>query len=362
MGVAPRRAILASVLAIAFQGTALSAEPAAAKKPAASAPAGKASPSGAQAPADKPAGTPAKDAKTPAETAPPLKVTTPAVPATLDTYVQPDGSGFFALVLPAETNLANTPGHDVVVLFDTSASQIGEARSRGLKALDTLLAGCEATDRVALMAVDVTALPLTTGFVAPGSSDLKAAVEKLHRRVPLGATDLPLALERAAAAFSDGDANGKAVVYIGDGVSGAQLLTPPSFARLSERLVEQHVPVTSYGLGPKVDDQLLAALANYTGGTLVLDAADVDPKAAGLFLAASARAAVAWVAANEWPQTFEAHYPRRLMPQRSDRETVIIGRGKIEGTVSLAAVGEAAGRPWQRRWTANAGKPSDDFS
>ena len=57
--------------------------------------------------------------------------------------------------------------HDVVVLIDTSASQTGDFRDKGLAALDSMLAGLRETDRVQLLAVDLNSVPLTDGeFVA----------------------------------------------------------------------------------------------------------------------------------------------------------------------------------------------------
>ncbi len=230
------------------------------------------------------------------------------MPARLDTYVQPDGTGYFALILPAVADLPRATGHDIVVLFDTSASQVGDSRERGLQALRTLVTLCEDPDRIYLSAVDVTVVPLTTTFVSPKSSELETALERLARRVPLGATDLPLALGHAAAAYSAGGANAKAVVYIGDGVSGAQLFVPTTFAKLTDQLIELQLPVISYGLGPRVDGQLLAALANYTGGTIVLDEAKIDPKEAGCF----------------WPPALAARSPGPLPspgPRHSTKST-----------------------------------------
>jgi Mg-chelatase subunit ChlD len=326
----------------------VSASQAAPPAPGKNAPVAKAAPTPASAPAaEKPAAAP---------------VTTLAVPARVDTYVQPDGTGYFAITFPAEADLPRTAGHDIVVLFDTSASQIGEARARGLKTLRTLLSLCQSPDRICLMAVDIGVAPLTTGFVAPDSTALQTALDRLVRRVPLGATDFPLALERAAATFSSDEDNAKAVVYIGDGVSAAQLFTPPAFAKLTDQLVAAQIPVFSYGIGPRVDGQLLAALANYTGGTIVLDDGQLDPKEVGLFLAASARGPVAWVQSTVWPKSLADVYPRRLTPMRSDRETVVIGKGILEGPIEVGATGQSAGRPWQRRWSVAPSPSSDDYS
>ena len=135
------------------------------------------------------------------------------------------------------------------------------------------------------------------------------------------------------------------MVYIGDGVSAAQLFVPAAFAKLVRPVGRVELPVFSYGLGPRVDGQLLAALANYTGGTIVLDDGKIDPKEAGIFLAASARGPVAWPDSATWPKAFDEVYPHRLTPLRADRETVAVGKGIIENPVEIEAQGQAAGQP-----------------
>src|SRR5687768_18603543 len=89
------------------------------------------------------------------------------------------GEQFYALSLrpgmPADAAQAN----EVVILFDTSASQTGAFRDDALTALDALLRSLAATDRVNLMAVDMKAVPLTGSFVAPASPEMAAAIAKL---------------------------------------------------------------------------------------------------------------------------------------------------------------------------------------
>ncbi len=127
--------------------------------------------------------------------------------ARLDSFTAADGTNFFALCVAPNVAVPAAPAHDVVVLFDTSATQIDEYRTRGLAALSALLAGLAPTDRVQLLAVDVNAIPMTSGFVAAGSAEMNAAVAKLQRRVPLGASDMDKALSAATAAFGGAPVN-----------------------------------------------------------------------------------------------------------------------------------------------------------
>src|SRR5687768_9546085 len=77
--------------------------------------------------------------------------------ARLETFVPGDGAGYFALSISpaASARPAQPAGNDVLVLFDTSASQVNEFRQKGLEALEFFLSSLGANDRVQLTAVDL---------------------------------------------------------------------------------------------------------------------------------------------------------------------------------------------------------------
>ena len=189
--------------------------------------------------------------------------------ARLDSYTATDGTNYFALCVAPNVAVPAAPAHDVVVLFDTSATQIDEYRVRGLAALSTLLAGLAPTDRVQLLAVDVNAIPMTSGFVAAGSAEMNAAVAKLQGRVPLGASDMDKALSAATAAFSGAPVNPRAAVYIGKGTSMANILATARFDQLVGALTDNRIAVSSLAIGPRLDMPLLGALAGRTGGKVI---------------------------------------------------------------------------------------------
>ncbi len=98
--------------------------------------------------------------------------------ARVDSFVAPNGAGYFALSLPPVTAPASA-GHDVVILFDTSAGQTGAYREKALDALAGFLQTAGDHDRLQLMAVDLNAIPLTEGFVAPRGEAMNAAVVEI---------------------------------------------------------------------------------------------------------------------------------------------------------------------------------------
>ncbi|MFO0895934.1 MAG: VWA domain-containing protein [Pirellulales bacterium] len=182
--------------------------------------------------------------------------------ARFERYAKPDGRSYFALSLTAPAGEAAGPV-DVVALVDTSASQVGPFREKSLQALQALLTSLRAEDRVQVIAVDADVVPLTKGFVAPGGDEAQAAVAALEARVPLGSTDMPAALRAAAATFEENHPT-RAIAYIGDGMSAANVLQSAGFAQLAADLVGARAPVSCYAVGPRIDGMLLAALGNHT--------------------------------------------------------------------------------------------------
>ena len=140
------------------------------------------------------------------------------------------------------------------------------------------------------------------------------------------------------------------------------MIVPEEFVRLCQNSVGGHLPLTSFAVGPRCDAPLLAALANQTGGILVIDGERVEPKEAGDFLGRSVHEQVLWPTSTNWPKAITAIYPQPTPPLRSDRDTVLIGTGKFSGSIEVALTGTANGESVEQSWTVRAGRPSNDFS
>ncbi len=107
----------------------------------------------------------------------------------LFTYKADDGKTYYAYsVTPAADVAAERPS-DVVILFDTSASQTGAYRETALSALEAALAKLGPEDRVSLVAADLEGRPISDKLLKARSPEVKAAVEKLRGELPLGSTD-----------------------------------------------------------------------------------------------------------------------------------------------------------------------------
>ncbi|MCA9233827.1 MAG: VWA domain-containing protein, partial [Planctomycetales bacterium] len=262
--------------------------------------------------------------------------------ARLVTYKGPEHTDY-ALSLSADLPPA-AASTDVVVLFDTSASQQGAYRETAVAALRSLMTQLRPTDRVRVIAVDLDAKPLDAGFAAPSTAAADAAVAAIMNRAPLGSTDLEQALSAAIEQFQAAGSEHRAVVYIGDGVSMANMLDGPTLRPLAAKLREERVPVSSYAIGPQIDGALLAVLANQSGGNLYIaepivwqdeEAGVSDARAreenernaaiAGRSLAEWTGASVLWPQQVSLPPALGQTYPAVMPPLRSDRDTIVIG-------------------------------------
>ena len=112
--------------------------------------------------------------------------------ARLNTYTATDGENYFALSLKPDVDDPSARTTDLVVLIDTSASQVGEYQTAALSALQRLLEKLGETDTVKI--------DRNRFWMPPPSRHLLSvlivlrcldeALEKLNRRVPLGSTDM----------------------------------------------------------------------------------------------------------------------------------------------------------------------------
>lgn len=302
--------------------------------------------------------------------------------AQLFTYDAKGGPTYFALSLTPASG-QSTEASDVVILFDTSASQTGAYRETAFAALDAVVAKLRPQDRVQLLAADLAARSLTDKLSPAGSPELRAAIAKLRGELPLGSTDMEGVLNAAADKFEAGAKTNRTILYIGDGMSTANLLGTDGFRNLVEKLRVARIAVSSYALGPRRDAALLAAIANQTGGNLFVDepmvladdAAGVSVERAndenrrrgakiGEQLAEWTRATVSWPQQVSLPAELGDVLPKPMPPLRSDRDTVVIGATDKPLTAPLAIKikAEIAGTPAELTWAATPSASDDSYA
>ena len=245
-----------------------------------------------------------------------------------------NGHSFSAIVLSAKDCPQGIMARDHIILIDTSASQVGEHREHGYAVLKSLLASLPETDRVRLFAVDVLAEALDEDFNPPQSPLVQTSLEVLQARVPLGATNLNVALRTALDAVSaERPAN---ITYIGDGMSTADLLETTELRELVAQLNRRRIPVNSFGVGPQINLHLLGILAHQTGGLVTFDThVDAHKTSAekaterGRILAAALQTPVFFPTTLTVTPRSVTLLPPIALPIRSDRETVYLTRSPL---------------------------------
>ncbi len=282
----------------------------------------------------------------------------------LATFDSVTGETSFAISLSRQVDDAKQLASDIVIYVDTSASQTGNYRKDSIVTLRRLLVNLNADDRVKLFAVDIEPVELTERFVAPDGDEIKVALDKLRRRVPLGSTDMPRMLTHAATSMESTADRNRSVVYIGDGVSRGDFLKSEPFGELVANLVKNHVSFSSYAIGPERDIETLSAIANQTGGNIYLDTdvkRSITEGAKGI--AATVHGEVFWPTNVELPANVAEVYPTTVPPLRSDRDSILIGSLKTrQSQVKLSLDGEVNGQTQTLNWSLAVEDSNVDFS
>ncbi|QGJ71111.1 Hypothetical protein PBC10988_28140 [Planctomycetales bacterium 10988] len=291
--------------------------------------------------------------------APPLKPT--ATLADCMTYSPTEGDGYFALSLQLETEAIDDRPREVAILFDTSASQIGLFREKALGVLEHLLETLPPTDRVMLWGVDLRAKLFTKDWVAPQSPEMRQALEDLNDRAPLGATDLEQVFSDILPKLPAGQGFPRAIIYIGDGMSRAALVRPEDLIKRIDKLVLARLPVSAYLTGPSWDAQLMATIVNHTGGQIAIENNQRTAKEYGAFLAEAAHGTVYWPESVQLPAGVIEIFPNPAPPLRSDRDSILVGRGRLQPDAQISMLVKESGQPHQVRWKIQV-RPSDEVN
>jgi len=231
-----------------------------------------------------------------------------------------------------ETGGTKPAASDVVLLFDTSASQVGPFRAHGEEVLHGVLAQGRLGDRYALAAVDVTLSPLTEGFVELADNAAQEALLALSERTPLGMTDMAGVLAQAAEFFEESP-RPRTIVYIGDG-PGVAGIEPHVLDRVIGLLESRKIAFSAVGIGPQVNWPCLAAIASATGGMLLVPGEADSLRDVGKRIGELATAPVWWPAnvafSGGEEKTKLLTLPVRMPPLRADRDSVVLVEGALE--------------------------------
>jgi len=273
------------------------------------------------------------------------------------TFTRQDGTTVFGLQVKSDLKTKDTRPLDLVVMIDTSASQIRSPLTAAREIAKAAALAAGASDRVAVWTVNVPAATnnLTKGLKEPKSSAVKDAFEALQKEVPFGATDLKTALERAIASFDGKEGRRRAVVFLGNGMSVANPLEKKDLAQLRDKLVAKEIGFFPIPLGPRTQLERgspnLHGLATGTGGRVVrhLPAAEIADTAR--LLHDALEVPVFYTSKTQLPAEVTEFYPTKLPPLRSDVPTLVVGKLKPTEKLSYTIEGKVAGQSVKRTLT-----------
>ena len=295
------------------------------------------------------------------------------------------GETYYAISIVPSESVDPAGTASVAIVFDTSATQQGLYRQTARAALDELLASLEPGTQVSLYAADLDAEAMGKPFAASDKQAAARALAALDERVPLGSTDLVGSLASVAKGMGDGTDTPRTIMYIGDGMSVANLLDEETLASTVEDLVARRVSVSSYAIGPGTDVELLAVLANHTGGNVYVAeplvwadpaegisddrAAEEDMRmgrVAGKRLAEWTTATVYWPTSVVLGSELGQVLPDACPPLRSDRDTILLGLTPVTlpKQLPLGITVEVPGHaePLMLNWTATPEASIDDHA
>ena len=269
------------------------------------------------------------------------------------TYGDAADQTYFALSITPNQPVAEDASRQLVVLFDTSASQINDHRTQALEALASLMSSAAPGDQFSLVAVDLESVALTKGFVAADSPEMQEALKKLHERTPLGSTDMVRALRGAIRQLQGDETAARRVVYIGDGASRANMVDADEMQGLIESLAQSRVSVSTLAIGAGRDVQWLAAVANHTGGHVVVPPATPTASAQelGEQMGALVRGRVLWPTTQMLPKGMVAAYPHLMPAMPVNRDTILVGKLAGREPQMLAVTVDMDGEPLELKWT-----------
>ncbi len=270
------------------------------------------------------------------------------------TYQHGDGKRFFvATVQPTADKTVmsqlRSQAAAVVIVVDTSASQVGDYRADELQALKGVLAGLRPTDEVHCW------LPTSPPRRCPH-------VSRQRSRSDCGGG------HQAASPFATGqyqpnrrDGSGASCTAVvaqqrdqKRRVSGRRCLAgsrgqPDKIAKLIDALRADRVSVHSVAIGPSKNIELLASLANQTGGDLLMVAESEKNSALelGKQVGQAATMSPVWLSSIALPEGMQTIQAKRLPPLRLDRDAILIGTVESEpaSTSQLQVSGVSSAGP-----------------
>lgn len=146
----------------------------------------------------------------------PAQPTSREFQATIDSFTDADGTGYFAFLLQAPNDPGEPRAVDLALILDLSASQSGEPYRQTIAVLHHFTRGLQGGSRVQIWLTGNPDTPVLRRPSAVGSDLLRKAVADLERLSPTGISNLARTLDSVEGWLGDHDGSlPKVVIYVG---------------------------------------------------------------------------------------------------------------------------------------------------
>ncbi len=115
-------------------------------------------------------------------------------------------------------------------------------------------------------------------------------------------------------------------MYIGDGATIDATGNEDRFASLIDALRSERISVHSVAIGPTTNIELMAILANQTGGVLGVVGGENTAAVIGRNVGKSATMSAIWVSEAKLLENMSTVHGDRLPPLRLDRDSILLGK------------------------------------
>lgn len=277
--------------------------------------------------------------------------------ASTDRDALPADAPFVSIALrPSLPRRTRYEALDYVLVADTSRSMFGESYRQATRVIARLVAELDRSARVTVLGCDSTCQALPGGFLAPGAAAAETARRFLEAIEPEGASDLALAVERAAAlrprARRDSPASrALRVIYVGDGTPTVGPIHP---ALLESAIVNALPPggsLNAIAIGSDADRGALRIATRAGGGSSIAFAPGVSVDDVVYAVLGSSYGQTLTDARLDLPEGLVQVLPKKLGSVAAGAEQLIVARmtrPRVSGTAVLH--GQLAGEPFERRY------------
>ena len=259
----------------------------------------------------------------------------------------PSEQAFVALSLsPKIPRAPDTATRTHAIVVDASRSMVGERWSRAVALASRIVAEMDPRDRFAVLACDVTCVPLSVAIDTPSKKSSEAVRTFLQGITPEGASDPVAALQAASVLAKSSAGRSPRVIYIGDGAATIGARTPMALER-GARAALGEASLTAVAIGVDSDAASLDALSRGGGGVVVPYSAGEPLGAAALDVLEASYGIALRDPSIELPSGLEAIAPAKLGAIRAGSDVSLAARmtgSEIKGDAKLSGI--LGGKPW----------------